>query len=440
MEWGGAAGQLEGDDVNLAWSRRAARVMPGGCIGATRLPDDLSLTFTHGQGAHLFDCHGRRYIDYVMGSGPLLLGHAHPSVVAAVQRQAALGSTFYALNTHAIELAERIVASSPCAEGVRFQTTGSEATWAAARIARAATGRSKLLRFEGGLHGGNDLGQTSHVPLRLAQFPEPVPDCAGVTEGFLSEILVAPFNDLEMATSLMARWGREIAAIFVEPVQRAIAPVPGFLDGLRALADAHGAMLVFDEVVTGFRLADGGAQQVYGVKPDLATYGKVIGGGYALSAVAGRWDLLALADPRARRAGPYAFLSGTLTANPVSCTAGAATLDVLRHDPPYDALAARGAALAKGLETSASRSGIALRVMRIGSILQPLFDPPARVTTYRDTLKADGAMATRFSMELVRRGINVVPGGKLYLSVAHSDADIAETVSIAEEAMRACVA
>jgi glutamate-1-semialdehyde 2,1-aminomutase len=280
-----------------------------------------------------------------------------PEVVEAVRRQAALGSTFFALNEPAVQLAEAIIGAVPCGEAIRFQATGSEATFAALRLARAATGKDKVLQFEGGWHGGHDVGQLSGAPSDPPPFPRATPDCDGIPGGVQEDVLVAPFNDTAAAVALVEQRHRERAAVLVEPLQRALRPEPGFLEGLRAITRRYGVILVFDEVVTGFRVAWGGAQERYGVVPDLACYGKVIGGGHPLSAVVGRRELLQLADPRQKGRGRSCFLSGTLTGNPVACAAGRATLGVLRQPGVYERLRGLGGRLAEGLRRCIDEQG-----------------------------------------------------------------------------------
>jgi glutamate-1-semialdehyde 2,1-aminomutase len=353
-----------------------------------------------------------------------------------VRRQAALGSTFFALNEPALRLAEQLALAVPCGEAVRFQTTGSEATFAALRLARAATGRDRVLKFEGGWHGGHDLGQLSGAPAGEQPFPEPVPDCDGIPAGACGDVLVAPFNDPDAAAALIERHRHELAAVIVEPLQRALRPEPGFLERLRDVTRRHGIVLVFDEIVTGFRLAWGGAQGRYGVVPDLACYGKVIGGGYPVSAVVGRRDLLRQADPGQKGRGRYCFLSGTLTGNPVACAAGLATLEVLRQPGTYERLHALGERLAHGLRQAGAGAGVPLQVLGDGPVLQVYFTGHRPLRNHRDLLKADRGQAVRFGHELIRRGVYCTPGGKLYLSLAHSDADIARTLEVAAQALQ----
>jgi glutamate-1-semialdehyde 2,1-aminomutase len=414
---------------------RAERYLPGASLGMLHLPPDLRMVMVRGQGSRIYDAAGNEYLDYMLGSGPLILGHCHPEVVAAVQRQAALGSTYFALNEPAIALAEMIVENVPCGEAIRFQTTGSEATFSALRIARAFTGRDKILKFEGGWHGGHDIGQLSGAPSNPSPFPTAAPDCDGIPGGVQGDVLVAPFNDLATTASLLERHHRELAAVIVEPLQRSLKPEPGFLEGLRQVTRKHGIVLIFDEIVTGFRVAWGGAQERYGVVPDMACYGKVIGGGYPLSAVVGKKELLQLADPRQKGQGAYCFLSGTLTGNPVSCAAGKATLEVLQQPGTFERLHALGQRLREGLVQVGRDAAVPLQVLGDGPVMQVFFSEHLPIRNHRDTLHADKKKAVVFAHELIRRGVYCTPGGKLYLSLAHSEVDLDRTIEIAADAV-----
>lgn len=416
---------------------KAERFLPGGCLGMMALPSDLRMMMVRGQGSKVYDAAGREYLDYLLGSGPLLLGHCRPEIVEAVQRQVALGSTYFALNEPAIRLAETIVDAVPCGEALRFQTTGSEATFAAVRLARAFTGRDKVLKFEGGWHGGHDLGQLSSAPAEPLPFPDPMPDCDGIPHSACGDVLVAPFNDLETTAEIVERHHRDLAAVIVEPLQRSLVPVASFLQGLREMTRKFGIVLVFDEIVTGFRLAWGGAQERYGVVADLACYGKVIGGGYPISAIVGKRELLQLADPRQKGRGRYCFLSGTLTGNPVACAAGLATLKVLRQAGVYERLHSLGRQLAEGLRQAGADAGFPLQVLGDGPVLQVIFTSDKPPRHHRDLLRADKKKAIAFGHELIRRGVYCTPGGKLYLSLAHTDQDINQTIEIAAASLRA---
>ena len=417
----------------------AAHYLPGVCLGMMWLPPELRMVMSRGSGARVFDVAGREYIDCLLGSGPLILGHARPEVVAAVRRQLEMGSTYFALNEPIIRLAEKIVEAVPCGEAIRFQTTGSEATFAALRLARAFTAREKVLKFEGGWHGGHDVGQLSAAPANPPPLPAADFDCDGIPHSSAADTLVAPFNDLESTREIFEANARSIAAVIVEPMQRAIKPEPGFLEVLRKLTQQFGSVLIFDEIVTGFRLAWGGAQQRYGVVPDLACYGKAIGGGYPLSAVAGRADILAAADPRRKGQGPYCFLSGTLTGNPISAAAGLATLEVLEQPHVFDRLHRIGDTVRSGIAELGRQLGEPIQAIGDGPVLQILFTNQA-VKNWRDCLRADHKKALRFGHELIRQGVYCTPGGKLYLSLAHSDNDLAELleqVGVAMAAVRA---
>jgi glutamate-1-semialdehyde 2,1-aminomutase len=274
------------------WMSRANAVLPGGGFGNF----DPGIIIREGKGSRVWDEDGREYVDLLIGSGPMLLGHGHPEVMEAVLQQLPRGMTFFANNTAGIELAEEICNAVQCAEQVRYVCTGSEADMYAMRLARAFTGREKILKFEGGYHGMSAEAQMSLAPSKLVNFPLAVPDSPGIPQGVRDAMLVAPFNDIDFARSIIAEHAHEIAGIIVEPFQRILPPAPGFLEALREECDRHGIVLVFDEIVTGFRFTYEGAQNYYGVVPDVCTLGKIIGGGFALAAIAGRADIMAHFD------------------------------------------------------------------------------------------------------------------------------------------------
>ena len=414
---------------------KADRYLAGGCLGSFRMPDEVATVMERGNGCRIYDIDGREYIDYILGSGPLILGHAHPAVVEAVQRQVALGSTFYALNEPVIRLAERIVEASPCGESIRFTSSGTEGTFAALRMARAFTRREKILKFEGGWHGAHDYAQQSTTPPIPTDGPVAVPDSQGIPNAVSQSVLVAPFNNADVAAELIASYADDLAAIIVEPFQRALRPEPGFLEALRQASSDYGVILIYDEVVTGFRIAWGGAQERYGVVPDVAVYGKTISGGYPMAAVCGRADILACADPRRKGRAPYTFVSGTTNGNPVSAAAGLATLDVLETEGVYTRLYDVPAHLRRGLEALGAKMGLPLKVLGEGPVLQPYF-ADVEIRNYADTLKADAGAARQFSVEMIKRGIFFNPAGKLYFSLAHTEADIDRTLEVAEVALQ----
>jgi glutamate-1-semialdehyde 2,1-aminomutase len=414
----------------------AARYLPGGSTWMWNLPAELAFVVDRGEGSHLWDTRGTRYIDYVLGSGPLLLGHAHPAVVAVVQGQAARGSTFQWLTEPTIRLAQAVCEAVPCADMVRFVSTGTEATMFAIRMARVFTQREKVLKFEGGWHGLHDYALIANWRAGEAPYPAPVPDVGGIPKGTLDTVLVAPFNDLATTREVFDTHGEEIAAVIVEPLQRAIRPEPGFLQALRDFTRRVGAVLIFDEVVTGFRLAYGGAQEYYGVTPDLATYGKALTCGYSLGAICGRADVMETANPGRKGGLDYAGLSGTLSGNPIASAAGVAALGELRKPGVYARLHELGRKLRDGMTAIARRRDVPLQAIGDGPIAQPVFIHPARrITTDRDFIHADGKRATRLGHALVRRGVFVIPGAKMYISLAHTDADIAETLAAFDAAL-----
>jgi glutamate-1-semialdehyde 2,1-aminomutase len=402
------------------------------------LPPDLAFVVDRGAGSRVWDTRGASYIDYVLGSGPVLLGHAHPAIVAAVQAQVARGSTFQWLSEPTIALAERVCEAVPCADRVRFVSTGTEATMFAIRMARVFTQRERVVKFEGGWHGLHDYAMVSNWRTDEAPYPTPVPDVGGIPKGTLDSMLVVPFNDVDATREVFDTHGQEIAAVIVEPLQRAIRPEPGFLAALRDLTRRHGAVLIFDEVVTGFRLAWGGAQEYYGVTPDLATYGKALTCGHSLGAICGRADVMETANPARKGGLDYAGLSGTLSGNPIACAAGVAALGELAKPGVYERLHALGRRLREGLTEIAARRGVAFQALGDGPIAQPVFaDASRRIVADRDFRHADGRRAVRLGHELIRRGVFVIPGAKMYVSLAHSDQDIEDTLTAFDGALGA---
>jgi len=410
------------------WIDRARDVLPAGGFGNF----DPGIVIARGDGAYVWDENGTRYIDYLIGSGPMLLGHGHPEVMEAVLEQLPKGMTFFANNAAGVELAEEICSAVPSAEQVRYVSSGGEADMYAIRLARAVTGRSKVLKFEGGYHGMSAEAQMSLAPSARVNFPQAVADSAGIPESVRDEMLIAPFNDLAFVDNLMAEHGSDIACIIVEPLQRVVPPVPGFLEGLRALAAKHGALLIFDEIVTGFRFSYGGAQELYGVTPDITTLGKIIGGGFPLAAIASTQDIMAHFDKSARP-GAWLMQLGTLSGNPVASVAGLKTMEVLRRPGQYDRLRAIGAQLQQIQSKALSAAGIPHRVVGDATLFDILFID-RDVRNYRDTQDADGARNAAYNATLRDEGIFKSPG-KLYPSLAISDEDIAATAAAVDVAV-----
>jgi glutamate-1-semialdehyde 2,1-aminomutase len=408
----------------------AKRVLPGGSFG--NLPAEVVLR--DGKGGRIWDEAGREYVDFLLGSGPMFIGHAHPEVTAAIQAQVPLGTTFFANNRHGIALAEAVVDAVPCAEQVRFVCTGTEADLYAMRAARAFRKRDKILKFEGGYHGMSDYALMSMAPKKPGNFPRPAPDSAGIPKSVQDEMLVAAFNDIEMVESLIREQKDELAGVIIEPFQRLIPPKPGFLQALRRITAEHGIPLIFDEVVTGFRFAYGGAQEYYGVVPDLCTLGKVVGGGFALAAIAGRADIMKHFDRLAMADEDFLFQVGTLSGNPVAAVAGLTTLEVLKRPGAYERVFATGRTLMAALSDLLKKAGIPAQV--IGE--PPLFDvyfTGQPIKDYRDTLKADAALARRFNQLLRARGI-MKGESKYYVSLAHTQADIDHTIGAWADAIK----
>ena len=408
-------------------------VIPGQILGSHSYPDGLNFVADRGEGSRLYAVDGRVFTDYVLGSGPMIIGHAHPRVVEAIRRQAERGTHLYAMNEPALRLAREIARLVPCAEAVKFVGDGAEATFYCLRLARAFTGRTKILKFEGAYHGHHDyaqLGTTRNPGESRAS------GSAGIPAVLAETVLVAPFNDLAATTALALEHAHDLAAIIVEPVQRSIPPGPGFLPGLKALCARTGALLVFDELVTGFRLALGGAQTAFGVTPDLCALGKVIGGGLPVAAIAGRREVVELTVPDRQDDGRSVFLSGTLNGNPLGCAAGLATLSVLEEEDGPARLAAVGERLAAGFADAARRLAIPFRMIGPPSFAEPVFseDP---VRDFADYTRTNLVAARQFGVEMTRRGNHVLFGAKFYVSTVHSEAEIDATCEDAHAAMRA---
>jgi glutamate-1-semialdehyde 2,1-aminomutase len=407
---------------------RALDLLPGGVsspVRAFRAVGGSPLFVERGEGAYLVDVDGNRYVDYVLSWGPLVLGHAHPRVVAALESALRKGTSFGAPSPLELELAGLIREALPSIELVRFVSSGTEATMSALRVARAFTGRERIVKFVGCYHGHADflLVQAGSGVATLG-----LPDSPGVTPGAVADTLTAPFNDLDAVERLLA--ANEVAAVILEPVvgnMGLVLPQPGFLEGLRELTTEHGALLVFDEVMTGFRVHPGGAQALYDVAPDLTTLGKVIGGGLPVGAYGGRREIMELVAP----AGPV-YQAGTLSGNPLAMTAGIETLRALAEAGVWDGLERAGARLEAGLRSLDD----GLQVARAGTMFG-LFFADAPVTDW-DTAKAsDTARFAAFHAAMLDRGIYLAPSQfeAGFLSTAHGDAEIDATIESARDVL-----
>lgn len=404
------------------WIARARKVLPAGGFGNI----DPGIVIREGHGSRVWDEDDNEYIDYLIGSGPMLLGHGHPEVVEAVTEQLAKGMTFFASNARGIELAEEICRAVACADQLRYVSTGGEADMYAMRLARAHTGRDKILKFEGGYHGMSAEALMSLAPKQLVNFPLAVPDSAGIPQSVRDNMIIAPFNDAEFARQLIAEYAGEIAGVIVEPLQRIVPPVPGFLEVLRQETRKHGIVLIFDEVVTGFRLAYGGAQELYGVEPDLCTLGKIIGGGLPLAAIAGNKDIMDHFDVALVGEQGFTTQIGTLSGNPLAAVAGLKTMEILRRADSYERLRQHGHALIKATTEHLTNAGIAHQVVGDPVLFEVVFTS-SPVTNYRDVLKSDAALAKRYNHLLRQKGIFKSPG-KTYPSLALTRDDIDQTI------------
>ena len=422
------------DRTKGLWGRAQA-VIPGGVnspVRSFRSVGGEPFFVDHGEGAYLYDTEGRRYADYVLSWGPLILGHAHPVVTEALERQLSRGTSYGAPTEAEVELAERIVRLVPTVEMVRLVNSGTEATMTALRLARAATGRPLVLKFTGCYHGHADafLVAAGSGVATLG-----LPDSPGVSETVAAETLVLPFNDLAAVETLFRTRGDDISSVFVEPVvgnSGLIPPVEGFLEGLRTITERHGTLLVFDEVMTGFRVAPGGAQERYGIEPDLTTLGKVIGGGLPVGAFGGRRDLMEQIAP----AGPV-YQAGTLSGNPLATAAGNAQLRYLEEEDPFDDLAHAAERLSCGVVSALTEAGIPATGCSVGSMWGVFFSQES-IRSYEEAQGADLDTFRVFHRACLDRGVFLAPSPfeAGFVSTAHTSGIIDETLEVVRAAAR----
>jgi glutamate-1-semialdehyde 2,1-aminomutase len=412
----------------------ASRYFPGGVnspVRAFRAVGGEPFFVARAAGSRITDVDGRTYIDYVASWGPMILGHAHPRVVAAIQKAAEAGTSYGAPTELETRLARLVQAAFPSLERMRFVSSGTEACMSALRVARGFTGRSAILKFEGGYHGHADslLVKAGSGGLTFG-----VPDSLGVPAELAQHTLTLPFNDLEAVRAAFAARGSEIAGVIVEPVagnMGVVPPRPGFLDGLREITQRHDALLIFDEVITGFRVAWGGAQELFGIRPDLTCLGKVVGGGLPVGVYGGRADIMEQVAPLGG-----VYQAGTLSGNPLAMAAGVETLTLLQAPGVYAELEAKGERLARGLHDAAVACGVPARVNRVGSMLTAFFtDGP--VEDFASVKKADAARYGVFFRAMLKRGVSLAPSQfeAAFVSLAHTTEDVDATIAAAQEAL-----
>ena len=427
------------------WTR-ARRVLPGGVSSNVKMDErPQPLFFTHAEGSRLYDCDGNAYIDYTCGYGPVILGHAYPPVVEALQRAAARGFNYGGQHEGEILLAERLAAAVPCIDMVRYNSSGSEVVAAAVRLARAYTRRSKIVKFAGHYHGWFDeeLLATHPSPVGDAApdgdaspdgdaAPDgdgpPGPESAGQPASSAAHVLVAPWNDAAALERLLAAHQGEVAAVLMEPIMcnsGAIMPAPGYLERARELCTRHGVVLIFDEVITGFRVDLGGAQALLGVTPDLAVFGKAVANGFPLSCVGGRREIMDLMSTG------NVFHGGTFNGNPLGIASALATLDELARDDgaAFHRLTATGRRLMQGIRDAAAARGTPVLVQGPGPVFYMWFTDQPAITDYRSSARVSREPYARFAAAMLARGVRVIPGGRWYVTVSHTDADIDQTLN-----------
>ena len=416
--------------------KKACEIIPGGVNSPVRAFKSVGgqpILISKGKGSKITDIDGNEYIDFISSWGPLILGHAYQPIVEAIQHAAELGTSYGAPTLQETEMAELIVSMVPSVEMVRMVSSGTEATMSAVRLARGVTGRSKILKFAGCYHGHGDsfLIKAGSGALTLG-----LPDSPGVPESIAKDTLNATYNDLESVERLFAEYGKEIAAIIIEPVAAnmgVVRPQKDFLEGLRRITETHGALLIFDEVITGFRLAPGGAQEYYNVMPDITTLGKIIGGGLPVGAYGGKKAIMEQLAP----VGPI-YQAGTLSGNPLAMAAGLEMLKTLKNNPSiYTELERKAEKLEKGLKENLQKTGTKAVINRVGSLMTLFFTDLEKIESFEDVMKSDQLKYAKYFSLALESGIYLAPSQfeAAFISNAHSDEDIEKTIEASYQAM-----
>ena len=425
-------------DTSAALFERAKKVLPGGVNSPVRAYRAVGLSprfIAKANGAFIWDVDGNRYLDYVCSWGPMILGHNHPLIREAVEKAVQDGLSFGASTPREVDIAEQMIQLVPNIEMVRMVNSGTEAVMSALRLARGATGRDKIIKFEGCYHGHSDAMLVKAGSSAVAQGGRP--SSAGVPSDTAKDTLTAQYNDLNSVAQLFACYPGQIACVIIEPVAAnmgVVGPNPGFLEGLRSLCDKEGALLIFDEVITGFRLAKGGAQEYFGVRADIVTFGKIIGGGMPVGAYCGSRALMEQIAP----CGPV-YQAGTLSGNPVAMAAGLAQLSYLNtHPEVYTGISAKATRLAEGMRRAAQKSGADVQINQVGSLVAPFFTPEC-VESFSGAVKSDLKKYAVYFEQMLARGIYLAPAQfeAMFLSDAHTEADIDFTIAAAEQVFAA---
>ena len=424
-------------DTSEALFERAKKVLPGGVNSPVRAYRAVGMTprfISRADGAYIWDVDGNRYIDYVCSWGPMILGHNHPIIREAVQKAVQDGLSFGASTAREVDIAELMIQMVPGIEMVRMVNSGTEAVMSALRLARGATGRDKIIKFEGCYHGHSDAMLVKAGSSAVAEGGRP--SSAGVPADTAKDTLTAEYNNLQSVQQLFDSYPGQVACVIVEPVAAnmgVVGPNKGFLEGLRKICDQEGALLIFDEVITGFRLAKGGAQEYFGIKADIVTFGKIIGGGMPVGAYCGSRELMEQIAP----CGPV-YQAGTLSGNPVAMAAGLAQLNYLNtHPEVYTDIARKADILAEGMRKAAQQTGGKIRINQVGSLVAPFFTPHS-VESFSDATKSDLSKYAAYFEKMLRRGIYLAPAQfeAMFISHAHTDADIEQTLGAVRETFR----